>query len=146
MADAYLHFELGPLDGTVLSGLAARAVLLAQPPFACLEVDGRWEHYVDEGSDEKLYTTFTYAGPCRDLVEHPECGHDHERSADQQHTDAHTQVDLALDGPLHPDEAAVRDDSHKAVWISTRAAQYRDGGLDPDLALRLAADDWNNRL
>ena len=77
MADAYLHFDLGPLDGTVLSGPAARAVLLAQPPFTCLEVDGRWEHYLDESGDGKLSATFTYAGPCRDLVEHPECGHDH---------------------------------------------------------------------
>lgn len=126
---------------------ALEAILLEQAEGPNPSSEGQsWAGRRRGYGDAMAATAFTYAGPCRELVEHPECGHDHERSADQQHIDAHAQVDLALDGRLLADEAAGKGYSHKGAWISSRVGQYRDEGVGAELALRLAADDWDNKL
>jgi hypothetical protein len=78
MTEALVGFDGGPMDGVTLTGLFARVIVDHHPPFVCLEVDGRHEHYLSTDDCEcGLAPCYAYAGPCRDLTPHPPCGHDH---------------------------------------------------------------------
>jgi hypothetical protein len=70
-----VRFDGGPLDGIEIDGLMARVLVDAEPPFACFNVDGRYEHYVAEDANR-----FTHVGACHLIAlagMHPACGHNH---------------------------------------------------------------------
>lgn len=72
-----LSFEGGPLDGETVHGLYQRVILDTLPPYACFNIEGRYEHYVRETEQP----TYRHVGGCHLIAlagMHPACGHDHE--------------------------------------------------------------------
>jgi hypothetical protein len=77
-------FDGGPMDGITLTGLFARAIVDNDPPFACMEVDGAYQHYVKtEDCECGTVPCYAYAGTCGELKPHPPCGHDHKEMGDE---------------------------------------------------------------
>lgn len=73
--EAGVSFDGGPLDGVILTGLFARVIVDNDPPFACMDVEGRYEHYIKtEDCECGISPCYAFVGECRDLTDHPPRG------------------------------------------------------------------------
>jgi hypothetical protein len=72
-----LTFIGGPMDDVEIDGLFSRIIEMHRPPYVCMNIEGRYEHY---NADEPLL--FRHVGACHLLAVggwHPkDCGHNHE--------------------------------------------------------------------
>lgn len=67
-----VEFVGGPRGGDAVDGMLARVLGLFDPPFFCVDADGRYEHY-----ERVDLHTFAFVAACTSMAEHPDCGHDH---------------------------------------------------------------------